>query len=944
MSISLQRYPVFDVATPLKDLLFFEVVDYNLQANRNMSYGDAHHDVAKYPHHVLVYITPADKEGKFYRFYYAAKRENQDQYNWESAPTQIGGITVDSVSRTYIIPRSEFNVSSPAIGSAMPDVPSGKFGTGWKLFNVIQGRTSEPELDSIYVVVKRIYVKDTQAIGKEYGKIVTEDIQINTLVPENTQPDTGIEILSSQVTPIGNGLATKETRSVTGGVWPDPIEKQVSKSRENLIPQKFRSFITRLLTSRKVANVPDSVTLGGNVVGKEYVRETPDRVDEKIIEEILDENVEDLEGEQYGKIVTVSTFEKLVEEGTPAETGINVMSSTVTPLGNGKSIKQDEIVKGGWPNPVEKQISKTRDNLIPQKFRNFVTRLMVSRKVTNTPEFIILTGDEIGKEYVKETPDRVDEKVTTETIDENVEPLTGESYGKIVTVETEETLVEEGTPAETGIAILTSTVTPLGNGKAIKATEKVKGGVWPDPVTRGLQRVRDNLIPQKFRNFVVRTTTSRKVSSAPESITLSGDVVAKNYIRETPDRFEEETVTETVDENVTPLSGKQVVTNFGGGVADTIESLVNEVGEVTGGFNVVSESVTPLGNGKFIREKVSVEDAWPVLQGSKYDPDLNISFSFTDEVRPANAGGGQGIDVDPLDKWRSKVRTQNVSEIVEQLADIHVILPTQQNIQLPNTLQSVKVIVSRTLGNGNSVSMGSSFSLGMDSAVSVSADLTWQVKEGYSGPVDAEIHVFYMPLGGVTAEDIQTKVGAQPWPQYAPVSHRLVITGHGVTKSYDSRRSADGFSMSESSTVTALTNSAILPQCINDQIDVQIEYIDLVAPTSGIDEAIDAAVAAHTAKVEAQIAEVESGFYLGIPITASQSTVLKQRLEFNLSEARFVGDLVLADFPVKVRPATISPTSPAAIVEGKYVYSANVQQYAYGMVRVTAVVVNLTGV
>jgi hypothetical protein len=189
------------------------------------------------------------------------------------------------------------------------------------------------------------------------------------------------------------------------------------------------------------------------------------------------------------------------------------------------------------------------------------------------------------------------------------------------------------------------------------------------------------LIPQKFRNFVVRTTTSRKVSSAPASITLSGDVVAKNYIRETPDRFEEETVTETVDENVTPLSGKQVVTNFGGGVADTIESLVNEVGEVTGGFNVVSESVTPLGNGKFIREKVSVEDAWPVLQGSKYDPDLNISFSFTDEVRPANAGGGQGIDVDPLDKWRSKVRTQNVSEIVEQLAGIHVILPTQQNIQ-----------------------------------------------------------------------------------------------------------------------------------------------------------------------------------------------------------------------------------------------------------------------
>jgi hypothetical protein len=684
MSISLQRYPVFDVATPLKDLLFFEVVDYNLQANRNMSYGDAHHDVAKYPHHVLVYITPADKEGKFYRFYYAAKRENQDQYNWESAPTQIGGITVDSVSRTYIIPRSEFNASSPAIGSAMPDVPSGKFGTGWKLFNIVQGRTSEPELDSIYVVVKRIYVKDTQAIGKEYGKIVTEDIQINTLVPESTQPDTGIAILSSQVTPIGNGLATKETR-------------------------------------------------------------------------------------------------------------------------------------------------------------------------------------------------------------------------------------------------------------------KVSGGVWPDPVTRGLQRVRDNLIPQKFRNFVDRVTTNRKIASVPNTVALSGDEVAKNYTQETPDRVDEEIVTEVIDENVTPLLGKQVITTFGGGVADTSESLADSIGTVTGGFNVVSESVTPLGNGKYIKEKVSVQDAWPTLNGSKYDPDLDISIDFSDEVVPAGTSGGKGIDIDPIDKWRAKKRNQNVNQIISQLQNIHVILPTQQNIQLPNTLESVKVIVSRTLGNGNSISMGSSYSLGMDSTVSVSADLTWKVKEGYSGPVDAEIHVFYMPLNNVTAENIQQKVNAQPWPQYAPVSHRIVISGHGVTKSYDSRGSYDSFSLSESSNVTAFTNSAILPQCINNNIEISIDYKDLTAPTTGLDAAIDAKIIEHTARNQQALQEIGNGYYLGIPITNPQKNVLLSRIANNLNDLRFVGDLVLSDFPIEVEPQNISPTTPAEIVEGKYVYSANVQQYAYGMVRVTAVVVNITG-
>lgn len=665
-----------------QDYLFYVVRTANTPPTQTWNYGDTFG--GDHPNHKLVYVSPVDEKGRS-RFYYASDRINQDAYNWEAGQIQVGGITADSVTRTYLVKREDFSPDSYTIGAPMPNVPEGKFSGTWKLFNVSQKRTGEQEFDSLYVTLQLTYVQDTAAIGMSYGKIVTEDIKVNVLVPENTQPDTGIEILSSQVTPIGNGLATKETRSVTGGVWPDPVEKQVSKSRENLIPQKFRSFITRLLTSRKVADVPDSVTLGGNVVGKEYVRETPDRVDERVIEEVL-------------------------------------------------------------------------------------------------------------------------------------------------------------------------------------------------------------------------------------------------------------------DEGATPLLGKQMITTFGGGIADTSESLVGTLEEIVGGFNVVSESVTPLGNGKFIKEKVSVEDAWPTLQGSKYDADLDISIPFSEEVVPAGTTGGRGVDIDPLDKWRVKKRVQDVDSIVSELEGIHVILPTQQNIQLPNTLQSVKVIVSRTLGNGNSISMGNSYSLGMDSAVSVSADLTWQVKEGYSGPVDAEIHVFYMPLGGVTAEDIQTKVGAQPWPQYSPVSHRLVITGHGVTKSYDSRGSNDSFSLSESATVSALTNSAVLPQCINDSIDVEIEYIDLEAPTTGLDTAIDAKIAEYTAKNEQAIAEVDSGFYLGIPITAAQAIVLKARLESNLNELRFAGDLVLTDFPVEVRPSTISPTSPAAIVEGKYVYSANVQQYAYGMVRVTAVVVNLTGV
>jgi hypothetical protein len=174
MSVALQRYPIFDVASPLKDLVFYEVVDYNIKLNRDTTYGTPHHDAAKYPHHVLVYITPADKEGKFYRFYYAAKRENQDLYNWEFTKADIGGTKFDAVNRTYIVLREEFSETTPAMGSLMPDIPEDKFNGAYILSARMQKRI-ETELDSIFVIESRTYVKRctlTEIVG---SKLSVED-------------------------------------------------------------------------------------------------------------------------------------------------------------------------------------------------------------------------------------------------------------------------------------------------------------------------------------------------------------------------------------------------------------------------------------------------------------------------------------------------------------------------------------------------------------------------------------------------------------------------------------------------------------------------------------------------------------------------------------------------------------------------------------------------
>ena len=175
MSVALQRYPIFDVASPLQDLVFYEVVDYNIKLNRDAAYGTPHHDPCKYPHHVLVFITPADKEGKTYRFYYAAKRENQDEYNWEFVKADIGGNKFDAVSRTYIVLRTEFSESTPAMGSAMPDVPADKFNGDYILSSRIQQRDNGSELDSTFVIEKRTYIKRCQLTDVVGSKLSIEE-------------------------------------------------------------------------------------------------------------------------------------------------------------------------------------------------------------------------------------------------------------------------------------------------------------------------------------------------------------------------------------------------------------------------------------------------------------------------------------------------------------------------------------------------------------------------------------------------------------------------------------------------------------------------------------------------------------------------------------------------------------------------------------------------
>jgi hypothetical protein len=164
---ALQRAPVRQseiiYPTPLvSDVLFSELVD--TTRNAVPAYGTAHPNTVKWPHHELVFAKEADagdsgRDGVF-EFFYAAKRENQDDYNFEL----LGG---EQVVRTYVVKRElyfarpvghplavEGEFLYPPAGIDTPDIRFADY-----CFADDTQRRYEKEFDSVYVVIQRRFIR-----------------------------------------------------------------------------------------------------------------------------------------------------------------------------------------------------------------------------------------------------------------------------------------------------------------------------------------------------------------------------------------------------------------------------------------------------------------------------------------------------------------------------------------------------------------------------------------------------------------------------------------------------------------------------------------------------------------------------------------------------------------------------------------------------------------
>ncbi len=188
LSPSPQRQSVVSFPTPnVNDILFFESVDAERVGTDIPEYGTKHPDYKKWPDHRLVHVESSDdqRQGRYYRYYYAADQLNQDDDNWSFSKADIGGTKFDAVTRNYVVRRSEFNPDSPAMGDAMLDVPVGKFPHELLEPYVLAERKQVPlndkVLNGLYVVEQRVYVKKVPLVRldfDEYFQTTNETRQI----------------------------------------------------------------------------------------------------------------------------------------------------------------------------------------------------------------------------------------------------------------------------------------------------------------------------------------------------------------------------------------------------------------------------------------------------------------------------------------------------------------------------------------------------------------------------------------------------------------------------------------------------------------------------------------------------------------------------------------------------------------------------------------------
>jgi hypothetical protein len=286
--------------------------------------------------------------------------------------------------------------------------------------------------------------------------------------------------------------------------------------------------------------------------------------------------------------------------------------------------------------------------------------------------------------------------------------------------------------------------------------------------------------PQKFRVELPTTTEQETIEGTATEPSLGDDDLSKSEQQQT--EFTKRISATRRD--ATP-SGALIGKQTGTWGEETVTETYDEDGTIITGHTILSNRKTPLGGGKFLGERVQVED--PVsLTEIKKDAETGIVFTTTKTLVPAGSSlpptnPNQIAEVTPIDAYNSI----QIITSVNSLPSVET-FESSIDVSYPDVLETIGIDWDSSTGGG----AGSSG--GLNVADIVANDYNWsaqananatariigavytRIRRGHRGSVRARVSrsYYYSPPANIETATL-----------FQPVYGTVVIKGKGVSLS-----------------------------------------------------------------------------------------------------------------------------------------------------------------
>lgn len=442
---------------------------------------------------------------------------------------------------------------------------------------------------------------------------------------------------------------------------------------------------------------------------------------------------------------------------------------------------------------------------------------------------------------------------------------------------------------------------------------------------------KSDLVPEKFQVNIPRRTTEQIVEGLAEQPVLTSGQISVSEEQINPDIKVVKIVSREEPEDDISLTGRRAYVE-GGPPANVIETYSKDGIEVDTGVLVVQSTVTPLGDGSFLKETVEVE-SWPVLTGSEFDFQLNAQVVNTQQmVEPPTDFSDPNTSFSPVNEDRTLKTVQIVP--TEALEIYHVSLPVRTDIQMPSVLKSIEAIwvFDESISDGDSEGSGvapsgegASLTCTVDtsgfSQINAQPSLVIETETVFGSDVSCTTHFFYLNSNNqpVSEGQLITRLSAligpvETWPTFKPKSHTIVTHGANVSVRTEAKVSE----------TVLITVDGLRGRSVSEVEDFSRSIgrtVDIVSTASMIHGPISIGNAAQ---------------YSGISVISSASA--------RVTGENFSGRAVVSatgSSSVSITPTFLPPTSPADIPRsGRYVVGSSAEPFKWGWLKCSAVVVD----